>query len=69
VKRRVEAERYWFQKIEVNFERVGSVVRTHQPNAVLLYDYETLCWQRLALQAELVTHDERIRLRRTAAET
>lgn len=38
-----------------NFERVSNVVRTCQPNAVLLYDCEALFWRRLALQARLVT--------------
>ena len=38
-----------------NFERVSNVVRTCQPNAVLLYDCEALFWRRLALQAKLVT--------------
>ena len=50
-----------------NFERVGSVLRTCQPNAVLLYDYEALCWQRA--ERGTGSDDERDRLRRTAAET
>ena len=38
-----------------------------QPNAVLLYDYEILCWQRA--KSGNGSDDERDRLRRTAAET
>ena len=52
-----------------NFERVGNVVRTCQPNAVLLYDCEALFWRRLTLQAKLVTdHAERDGLLQDAAD-
>ena len=52
-----------------NFERMGNVVRTCQPNAVLLYDCEALVWRRLTRQARLATDaGERDGLQRAAAE-
>lgn len=51
-----------------NFERVWDMVRTCQPNAVLLYDCEALFWRRLTLQAKVVTDQaERDRLLEGAA--
>lgn len=51
-----------------NFERVGTMMRVYQPNAVLLYDCEALFWRRLALQATVVTDEgERDSLQRAAA--
>ena len=52
-----------------NFERVGDMVRTCQPDAVLLYDCEALFWRRLTLQAKFVTDQaERDALLQTAAD-
>ena len=52
-----------------NFERAGDIVRTYQPNAVLLYDCEALFWRRLVLQATFVTDQaERDSLQQAAAD-
>jgi GT2 family glycosyltransferase len=52
-----------------NFKRFSHVVRSCQPNALLIYDCEALFWRRVALQATLVTSDrERDRLQRTAVD-
>ena len=52
-----------------NFERCSRIVRTCQPNALLIYDCEALFWRRLVLQATVVTDDtERDALQRAAVE-
>jgi GT2 family glycosyltransferase len=52
-----------------NFERAGDIVRTEQPNAVLLYDCEALLWRRLVLEAKVATDEQtRDRLLRAAVD-